>query len=346
MANRLLRLDEGAADVVVANQPHLHRQARLLRESDRRADARVGDGHDDVGSDRGFARQDPAEIGSNRVHAAAEDIAVRPGEVNVLEHTVRQRLRRERPDRPEPAIADDEELAGLDVAHVRRADQVEGARFGADDPGVTEAAEGERPEARGVTRRDQPVLGQHGERIGAANLGDRLAQRLFDRCRLRPGVEVQDDLGVAAGLKDGSIAHELVAELEGVDEVAVVAHGDLAVRAVDEEGLRVLEFAFARGRVACVPDRDVTGKRLQRLFVERFRNLPHRSRDAKLLAVGGGNAGALLAAMLERVEAKVGEIGGLRMSEDSKNTTLVFKWAWLYRQILRCSSREVTSECE
>ena len=67
----------------------------------------------------------------------------------MLEHTVRQRLRRKRLDRPEPAVADDEELAGLDVAHVLRADQVEGARLGADDPGVAEAAERERPEPVG-----------------------------------------------------------------------------------------------------------------------------------------------------------------------------------------------------
>ena len=47
-------------------------------------------------------------------------------------------------------------------------------------------------------------------------------------------------------------------------------------------------------------------------LVEGLGDLAHRARDAQLLAVGGGNAGALLAAMLERVEAEVGEIGGLR----------------------------------
>ena len=119
VADRLLRLDERPADVVVADQPHLHRQARLLREADRRADARVGDGHDDIGGDRRLARQDAAEIGADLVHAAAEDIAVGPGEVHVLEDAVRERLRRERLDRPEPAVADDEQLAGLDVANVR-----------------------------------------------------------------------------------------------------------------------------------------------------------------------------------------------------------------------------------
>ena len=75
-----------------------------------------------------------------------------------------------------------------------------------------------RPSASGrkpvrIARGDQPVLRQQRERIGAANLRDRLDQRLFDRCRLRPGVEVQDDFGVAAGLKDRAVADELVAQL-------------------------------------------------------------------------------------------------------------------------------------
>ena len=104
-----------------------------------------------------------------------------------------------------------------------------------------------------------------------------------------------------------------------------MADGDLPVGAVDEERLRVLELALARGRVARVPDRDVPRKRLKRVLVERFGDLAHRPRDPELLAVGGGDAGALLAAMLKRVKAKVGEVGGLGVPEDSKNTALVFE---------------------
>ena len=44
------------------------------------------------------------------------------------------------------------------------------------------------------------------------------------------------------GLEDRAVADELVAQLAGVDEVAVVGDGDLAVRAVDQERLRVLEL--------------------------------------------------------------------------------------------------------
>ena len=301
-------------------------RSRLLRVSNRRTHARVGDGHDDVGAGRRFARQNAAEVGADLVHAAAEDVAVRPREVDVLEHAVRERLRGKGLDRSQPAVADHEQLARLDVTHVGGAEQVERACLRADDPGIAEAAERERPEPVRIARGDQPVLGQQDERVRAADLSDGLGERFLDRGRPRARVQVQDDFGVAAGLKNRSVADELVAQLERVDEVAVVADGDLAVGAVDEERLRVLELALARGRVARVPDRDVPRKRLKRVLVERFGDLAHRPRDPELLAVGGGNAGALLPAVLKRVKAKVGEVGGLGVPEDSKNTALVFEW--------------------
>ena len=50
----------------------------------------------------------------------------------------------------------------------------------------------------------------------------------------------------------------------GVDQVAVVGDGDLAVRAVDQERLRVLQLALARGGVAGVADGKMAGQLLQR----------------------------------------------------------------------------------
>ena len=157
VADRLLRLDERPADVVVADEPHAQRQPRLLGEADRRAHAGVGDGHDDVGVDRVFAGEHAAEFRPHLVDTAAEHVAVGPREIDVLEHALGQRsggngLMERRP------LADDEDLARLDVAHVRGADQIERAGFRADNPGVAEPAEREGAEAVRIARRDQPVL--------------------------------------------------------------------------------------------------------------------------------------------------------------------------------------------
>ena len=97
--DRLLRLDERAADVVITDQAHAHGHPRLFGKSHRRADAGVGNRHDHVGIDRLLTGEDPAEVGPHLVDALAEHVAVRPREIHVLEDAVRERRRRERIDR-------------------------------------------------------------------------------------------------------------------------------------------------------------------------------------------------------------------------------------------------------
>ena len=136
---------------------------------------------------------------------------------------------------------------------------------------------------------------------------------------------MKDDLGVAAGLKNRAVAYELIAQLARVDEVAVVRDGDLPVRAIDQDRLGVLQPAFASCRVSRVTDRDVAGQRVQRALVERIGHVAHRARYPDQGAVGGRDAGALLTAMLQRVEAEVGEVRRLGMAEDPEDAALVLE---------------------
>ena len=54
VADRVGRLDEGAADIVVADDAEIEGEARRLREADRRRRAGIGHRHDDVGLGRRF----------------------------------------------------------------------------------------------------------------------------------------------------------------------------------------------------------------------------------------------------------------------------------------------------
>jgi hypothetical protein len=45
--------------------------------------------------------------------------------------------------------------------------------------------------------------------------------------------------------------------------------------------------------------------------------------DVKIVAVAGDDAGGFLAAMLQRVEAEIGKIGGFGMTENAEDTTFV-----------------------
>ena len=219
-----MRLDERPADIVVADQAHLQRQTRRLGKPRRRAHARVGHRHDDVGERRLLAREPAAQLGAHFVDALAEHVRVRPREVDVLEDAVRRRRRRERMERLLALRPDDEHLARLDVANPLGVDEIERARLGADDVGVAEPAERQRPEAVRIAHGNQAILRQQHERERALRLRDRLDQRLLRR--RRPSTARRDAAAPRCRWWSGKSTPartSIVAQLLRVDEVAVVA---------------------------------------------------------------------------------------------------------------------------
>ena len=68
------------------------------------------------------------------------------------------------------------------------------------------------------------------------------------------GDERRDDLGVGGAGELDALGDELVAQLGGVDEVAVVAEGDDVAVAAAHQRLGVLPVAGAGGGVAHVAD--------------------------------------------------------------------------------------------
>ena len=158
---------------------------------------------------------------------------------------------------------------------------------------------------------------------------------------LRSRVQMQQHLGVAGRPEDGSLADEFVAQLLRVDEVAVVADGDLAVRAVDQEGLRVLELALSGGRVADVPDRRRPEQPGEGPLVERVRDVAHLARGAEPLAVARDDAGALLPAVLEGVQPEIGEVGRLGMVVDAEDAALVAELVHLFVCAIRYAARSL-----
>ena len=67
----------------------------------------------------------------------------------------------------------------------------------------------------------------------------------------------------------------------------------------------------------------VPGQALETLPAEHVGDPAHAALDVEGLAVGGGDAGRLLAAVLERVEAEVGDVGGLGVVPDPEEPALV-----------------------
>ena len=65
---------------------------------------------------------------------------------------------------------------------------------------------------------------------------------------------------------------------------------------------------------------------LQRLLGKDIRDKAHGLFDMKMLAVAGHDARRFLSAMLQRIQAKIGEIGGFLMAVYAEDGTFVVKF--------------------
>ena len=74
-------------------------------------------------------------------------------------------------DRFHARIGDHDDLAGLDIPDIDRAEDVESASLRSEDHrAVLEATENQRPHAERIAHADQRILGQRNKRIRALDL--------------------------------------------------------------------------------------------------------------------------------------------------------------------------------
>src|SRR6202140_4586695 len=149
-AYALRRLNEGAADVVVSDDAELERHAGMLAVADRGGHAGIRHRHHDVDLDMAFARQLRAERFSDFIHRSAADDGIRPREVDVFEDAGPRRFWRKRLVALRAVLVEHDDLAGLDVADVFRADDVERAGFRGKDRTAVEFAHDQRTDAERI----------------------------------------------------------------------------------------------------------------------------------------------------------------------------------------------------
>ena len=114
-----------------------------------------------------------------------------------------------------------------------------------------------------------------------------------------------------------ALALHALADLARVDDVAVVAQRQLALDALQQQRLGVAGAGGAGGRVARVPDGGDAVQGAQRTLVEDLRDEAHAGAQPQPGAVTGADAGALLAAVLQRVEAIEGEAGDIEIGREN-----------------------------
>jgi hypothetical protein len=134
-----------------------------------------------------------------------------------------------------------------------------------------------------------------------------------------------DDFAVHGRLENEAAGFQLVAELGGVGEIAVVGDGDLAAHAIHRERLGVAHVRRAGGGIARVADGHVADEVMQDFGVGK--NLRHQAHAVVLVkfpVMAGDDAGAFLSAMLEGIQSEISQFGGVRMAEDAENTAVMF----------------------
>ena len=184
-----------------------------------------------------------------------------------------------------------------------------------------DAAHHQRTKSARIAGGKDPIGRQHHQRKCAFDAAQRIGHGVGQRLLARARDQVHHDFGVAGGLKDGALLLKLGANFERIGEIAVVRQRDLALVALHHDGLRIEQRRIAGGGVARVADGERAGNAGQHVGGEDVGDQAHGLVQLQLLAVGGGDARRFLAAMLQRVQAEVGELGGLGMAVDGHHAT-------------------------
>ena len=223
-----------------------------------------------------------------------------------------------------PLLVEHDDLAGLDVADIFRADDVERAGLRRQDRAAVEFAQHQRADAERVAGADQLLVGQRHQRIGALDRAQRLDEAVDEAVALGLRDQMQDHFGVGGGLHHGAVAHELAAQRQPVGEIAVVADREAAGVEFGEQRLHVAQDGRAGGGVADMADRDGAGQALDHLAAgEGVADKAEPPFGVKPAAVEGDDAGGLLAAMLQGVQSERGDGGGFGMAEDAEHAAFL-----------------------
>ncbi len=170
-----------------------------------------------------------------------------------------------------------------------------------------------------IAHRDEALGRQRGERIGALHLVQRVDHPLLDRVLEAGRDQMDDDLGVAGRLEEAAAAHQRLAQLVGIGEIAVMADRQPAEFEIREQRLDVAHRHFAGRRIAHMADRRMAFETVDHVLrAEILADMTHGAMGVELLAVEGDDAGGFLAAMLQGMKAERRQRGRFGMAENAE----------------------------
>src|SRR5918994_4821029 len=241
LAHTVGRLDESPPYVAVLYEALRVRDAAPLRVADRRHHPRIGDRDYHVGLRRRLLGQELAHPVPGACDLASVEARVGTGEVHVLEDA-QGAARGLGPVARQALVVYNDDLAGLHVTQKPGADNVQAARLAGDGVTTIDLADTEWTEAMRVPKSDELVAEDHGHRVSAFEMAHRPPDRLTDR---EPPLQLphgrRRNVGRVRGrVEPEAVLGQVIPQLPGVYEVAVVGHGHVYVAAPTELRLGIL----------------------------------------------------------------------------------------------------------
>src|SRR6266581_6514504 len=257
LAVLLVRHDERPLDVPVLDQPFDDRKSGDLRVALRLRAARLRYGYDDVGFDRILLRELLADLHAGVVHEPLVEDAVRPREVDPLEHAVCGVVRMRESHRLEAVGPELDDLPRFQVPDELQPERIEHDALRCDHHAAVSLPDAKGPDRVRIPDRVDRVVDHEGEAVRPDETAGELLQRAMD---VATGVddlisqETDDHLTVRGRHERPALLAELLPDLVRVRDVPVVREGDVPVRRLHDNRLRVLEDARAGGGIAHVAD--------------------------------------------------------------------------------------------
>ena len=316
LPDRLRRLDEGPSDVGVLDQALGERDTRRLRIADSGIPPGLGNRDDEIRINGMLGRQGSTDGHACSMDTSTGDDGIRSSEVYVLEEAALG-LSRGKPMRAQTTLVDRDHLARLDLAHERCADDVQRRRLGGDHPAAFESTQHQRSDPVSIASPIEGFVIHEHQGEGAGDLGKFRKGRLLDGPITVRGNETGEDLGVtrrrhasAERKLPGLLAADpkSITQVRRIRQVAVVSESQMTRGRGPEGWLGVLPDAGTGCRVARMADGEIAAQGIKTRLGEHLRDEPHVLVDEDLGAIAHGNPCGLLPAVLECIEAEVGQL--------------------------------------
>ena len=322
----LPRLDEGAAHVFIFQKTFYEGDAGSLGIAKGCHVAGVRYAHDHVAVELALFPKLFAHVQAGLVNVLAIHDGVRASKINVFEgaDAMLVGIHRAIHGGADAIVIDGNDFTGENVSHKFGIDGIQRRGLGGQDPAGFRLAEHQRAVAEWIAAAVESVVRASYDSIGAMDFVHQFFELFFFRSAAASSQEFDDDFRIHGGGECGAFQEEAAAESQRIDQVAIVSQCHGAVDAVCLQWLHIGGNGRAGGGVTHMADADVAF--LFRQIAEYFGYKTHAAEGLHHLAVGGGDAGTFLSAMLQSKDAVVHFVHCRQLAiKNAKDTTFFMR---------------------